>query len=228
MNKKTDLLGFEYSLQTLIAHDVHLGHYYKKWNPKMSPYLLGIRNDLHIIDLEKTVIMLKRALHAVRTAARENAQILFVSNNPSDHKNYAFFVENAAKKCNQPFLNKRWIGGLLTNYIYFKEQIKNINDQLSTTSNQTTYKKYQKFLLNTHGIQNMTSLPSLIFIVGIKESHQILKEANKLNIPTIGIIDSNTDPSLVTYPIPGNDDSIQAVHLYCQLISNAILDATKK
>lgn len=201
------------SLRTLLEHSVHLGHHSKKWNPKMSMYLLGRRNNLDIINLEHTLVMLRRVLNVVRTTVTEGGSVMFVSTNPT----YARIIEDAANRAGQPYINKRLAGGTLTNYIQLSLQRERMQENLRNV-------KAKRHYLDNIGLRQLTSLPSLIFVIGVKESSIVLKEAAKLQIPTIGIVDTNTDPNVVIYPVPGNDDSIQAAYLYANLVANAVVE----
>nr|YP_007890792.1 ribosomal protein S2 [Seculamonas ecuadoriensis]AGH24487.1 ribosomal protein S2 [Seculamonas ecuadoriensis] len=201
------------TLRTLLEHSVHLGHHSKKWNPKMSMHLLGRRNNLDIINLEHTLVMLRRALNVVNTTVKEGGTVLFVSTNTT----YARIIEDAANRAGQPYINKRLAGGTLTNYIQLSLQRKQMENNLRNV-------KAKRHYLDNLGLRQLTTLPSLIFVIGVKESSIILKEASKLQIPTIGVIDTNNDPNVVTYCIPGNDDSIQAAYLYANLVANAAVD----
>lgn len=194
-------------LNTLIRNGVHLGHHRSKGNAEAFPYVIGSRSNIHIIDLEATLISLRNAIHFVKNVSANGGTVLFMSAVPE----YSGIIEACAKKTNQPYINKQWIGGLLTNFIQIKKRL----DNLSSCS--------YRFVMSTQGVRAMKALPDAIFILGVKNSAAALHEASLLKIPTIAIVDTNDSIQSVTYPIPGNDDSILAANLYCQLISNAIL-----
>ena len=197
-------------LHQLLENGVHLGHHKNKWNAEMSSYLLGIRSKTHIIDLEKTLVSLRKAMSLVQNVSSHGGKILFISTIPE----FSHIIEMAAKKAGQPYINRRWIGGLLTNFTEIRKKLTNLKGCS------------HKFIYSTQGIRSMSTLPDMIFVIGINNCTTALHEASLLNIPCIGIVDSNTSVQNVTYPIPGNDDSILAVNLYCQLISNAILSGS--
>jgi small subunit ribosomal protein S2 len=199
-------------LNTLIKNGVHLGHHKNKGNAEAFPYIIGSRGSIHIIDLETTLISLRNALCFVNKVSANGGTVLFMSAVPD----YSGIIEICAKKANQPYINKQWIGGLLTNYIQIKKRLEN----LSSCS--------YRFVMSTQGVRAMNALPDAIFILGIKNSAAALHEASLLKIPIIAIVDTNDSIQNVTYPIPGNDDSILAANLYCQLISNAILSGNHK
>jgi small subunit ribosomal protein S2 len=217
-------------MRQLIEAGVHFGHKTKRWNPRMAPYLYGVRNDIHIIDLGKTVPMLHQALEAVRGTMQHNGRILFVGTK----RPAAEAVAEAAKRCGQYYINQRWLGGLLTNWSTIQNSIrtlKKLEEQLASTTNQGFTKK-ELLMMNRQrdklesslgGIKDMGGLPDLLFIIDTTLEELAVKEAQKLGIPIVGIIDSNATPQGITYPIPGNDDSTRAIKLYCELISGAAL-----
>nr|NP_044803.1 ribosomal protein S2 [Reclinomonas americana]AAD11918.1 ribosomal protein S2 [Reclinomonas americana] len=205
-----NILKEKTSLAIMLRNGVHIGHHVNKWNSETGPYLLGQRGNIHIIDLEKTLFLLRKTLSFVSELSSRGGSILFIST----MYDFSNIVEENAKKCGQPYVNRRWIGGLLTNFTHIKKKLRNPKGCS------------EKFIFSTQGIRNMERLPSAIFIVGVNNCRTALLEASKLNIPTIAIVDSNTSIQDITYPIPGNDDSILAVNLYCQLISNAILSGS--
>lgn len=198
------------SLAGLLENGAHLGHHISKYNPDMSQYIIGSRSGFNIIDLEITLQSLRRALSFVNQVASNGGQVLFICTN----SHYSNVIAKTAKKCNQPYINRQWIGGLLTNYTHMRRKI------LKTEGCS------QKFMISTQGIRNMDTLPSAIFIIGTNNCATALHEASILRIPSIAIVDTNCSLSNITYTIPGNDDSILAVNLFCNLISNAILDGT--
>lgn len=195
------------TLEQLLLCGTHIGHSKQTWNPQTSPYILGTRNNTLIIDLEQTLVLLRTAIRFVYEVSAGGGTVLFVS---TAH-DYANIVETCAKKCNQPYVNRRWVGGLLTNYIQMKDKLKNPSGCS------------QKFILSTQGTRNLDKLPDAIFIIGTNNCKSIIHEASLLQIPTIAIIDTNVSVKGITYPIPGNDDSVRTINLYCQMVSNAIL-----
>ena len=219
-----------FSLRQLLEAGVHFGHHTRRWNPKMDPYLFGVRNQVHIIDLQQTVPMLSRAMQAVRDAVAGGGRVLFVGTK----KAAAEHVAEAAKRCGQYYVNHRWLGGMLTNWKTIQNSIKRlrtIEDQLSQDVTGLTKKETlvltrerEKLERALGGIKEMGGLPDILFIIDTNKEKIAVDEARKLNIPVVAVVDSNSDPNGVTYPIPGNDDAIRAITLYCELISGAVLD----
>ncbi|WP_144186668.1 30S ribosomal protein S2 [Elioraea rosea] len=219
-----------FTLRQLLEAGVHFGHHTRRWNPKMDPYLFGVRNQVHIIDLQQTVPMLSRAMQAVRDAVAGGGRVLFVGTK----KAAAEHVAEAAKRCGQYYVNHRWLGGMLTNWKTIQNSIKRlrtIEDQLSQDVTGLTKKETlvltrerEKLERALGGIKEMGGLPDILFIIDTNKEKIAVDEARKLNIPVVAVVDSNSDPDGVTYPIPGNDDAIRAITLYCVLISGAVLD----
>lgn len=220
----------DFTLRQLLEAGVHFGHHTRRWNPRMAPYLFGIRNQVHIIDLQQTVPMLDRALKAVRDVTAAGGRVLFVGTKraAADH------VAEAALKCGQYYVNHRWLGGMLTNWKTITGSIKRlrqIDDMLNGDTQGLTKKEVlditrdrEKLERALGGIKEMGGLPDILFIIDTNKEKLAVEEANKLGIPVIAILDSNSDPAGVTYPIPGNDDAIRAITLYCDLISGSVLD----
>ncbi|MCU0987154.1 MAG: 30S ribosomal protein S2 [Acetobacteraceae bacterium] len=219
-----------FTLRQLLEAGVHFGHHTRRWNPKMDPYLFGVRNQVHIIDLQQTVPMLARAMQAVRDAVAGGGRVLFVGTK----KAAAEHVADAAKRCGQYYVNHRWLGGMLTNWKTIQNSIKRlrtIEEQLSQDVTGLTKKETlvltrerEKLERALGGIKEMGGLPDILFIIDTNKEKIAVEEARKLNIPVVAVVDSNSDPDGVTYPIPGNDDAIRAITLYCELISGAVLD----
>ncbi len=218
-----------FNMRELIEAGVHFGHKTKRWNPRMAPYLYGTRNDIHIIDLGKTVPMLHAALTAVRDVTAQNGRILFVGTKRQATEH----VAEAAKRCGQYYINERWLGGLLTNWNTIQVSIKTLRkleEQLAKPDNGFTKKELlsmsrhrDKLESSLGGIKDMGGRPDLIFIIDTNKEELAINEAQKLGIPIVAIIDSNCTPDGITYPIPGNDDSTRAIRMYCRLISDAVL-----
>lgn len=218
-----------FSMRELIEAGVHFGHKTKRWNPRMAPYLYGVRNDIHIIDLGKTVPMLHAALSAIRDTVAQNGRILFVGTKRQATEP----VMEAAKRCGQYYINQRWLGGLLTNWNTIQVSIKtlrkleeNLSGDMGFTKKEMLSMQRQRDKLEASlgGIKDMGGRPDLIFIIDTGKEDLAVKEAQKLGIPIVAIIDSNCSTDGITYPIPGNDDSTRAIKLYCQFISGAVLD----
>jgi small subunit ribosomal protein S2 len=220
----------EFTLRQLLEAGVHFGHHTRRWNPRMGPYLFGIRNQVHIIDLQQTVPMLDRALRAVRDVTAAGGRVLFVGTKRAA----AEYIADAARRCGQYYVNHRWLGGMLTNWKTITGSIKRLRqiDELLTGDLQGLTKKEvleitrdrAKLERALGGIKEMGGLPDILFIVDTNKEKLAIQEARKLGIPVIAVLDSNSDPEGVTYPIPGNDDAIRAITLYCDLIAGAVLD----
>jgi len=218
-----------FTMRELIEAGVHFGHKTKRWNPRMAPYIYGVRNDIHIIDLGKTVPLLHQALQAVRDVVAQNGRILFVGTK----RQAADPIAEAAKRCGQYYINMRWLGGLLTNWNTIQLSIKTLRkleEQLGQPNIGFTKKELlsmnrQRIKLEASlgGIKDMGGRPDMIFIIDTNKEDLAVKEAQKLGIPIVAIIDSNCTVDGITFPIPGNDDSTRAIRLYCRLISDAVL-----
>lgn len=220
----------EFTMRQLLEAGVHYGHTTRRWNPKMKHYIFGVRNGIHILDLEQSVPMLARSLKFIRDTAAAGGRILFVGTKHQASE----VVANAAKKCGQYYINHRWLGGMLTNWKTISNSIrslKSLTEQLANTSSGLTKKEllslnreHDKLERSLGGIKDMGGVPDLIFVIDTNKEALAIQEANKLSIPVVAILDSNSDPHGVTFPIPGNDDAVRALTLYCDLISGAILD----
>ena len=221
----------EVNIQQLLEAGVHFGHHKKRWNPKMQEYIFGIRNNIHIIDLRITLPLLNKALEALYNIALKSGKILFVGTK----KQASSYVENIANSTNQYFISKRWLGGTLTNWNTISNSIKrldNLEEKISKDENKISKKellnlKRERDKLNNAigGIRNMSTLPDLIIVLDTVKDKIAVKEAVKLNIPVMGICDSNSDPNFINYPIPGNDDAIRSIDLYINLFSETIVNA---
>ena len=223
-----------FNIRQLLDAGVHFGHKTMRWNPKMAPYLFGVRNDIHIIDLQQTVPMLYRALKAVQDVAARNGRILFVGTK----RQASELITEAAKRSGQYYVNHRWLGGMLTNWNTVSESIKrlkSLDESLGATPAEGESSVYTKKELlqmtrsrdklerSLGGIKDMAKQPDLIFIIDTNKEELALQEAAKLGIPVIAVIDSNSNPDGIAFPVPGNDDATRAIALYCQLISDAVL-----
>ncbi|MCB8880482.1 30S ribosomal protein S2 [Acidisoma cellulosilytica] len=220
----------EYTLRQLLEAGVHFGHHTRRWNPAMAPYLFGVRNQVHIIDLQQTVPMLDRALRALRDTTANGGRVLFVGTKRAA----AEPVADAARRCGQYYVNHRWLGGMLTNWKTITASIKRLRqiEELVAGDTQGLTKKevleitrdQEKLERALGGIKEMGGLPDILFIIDTNKEKLAVQEANKLGIPVVAVLDSNSDPTGVTYPIPGNDDAIRAIMMYCDLVSNSVLD----
>ena len=224
----------QFSMNELIQAGVHFGHKTKRWNPRMAPYIYGARNDVHIINLQKTVPLLHKALVTVRDTVAANGRVLFVGTKPQASS----LIAEAAKRSGQYYVNHRWLGGMLTNWKTIQASIKSLRTleaQLENPSARLTKKEIltmsrrrDKLELSLGGIKDMGGLPSLVFVIDTNREDLAIKDANKLGIPVIAIVDSNSSLEGVDMPIPGNDDATRAIELYCRLISDAALSGISK
>ena len=223
----------EVNIKQLLEAGVHLGHKTLRWNPKMKNYIFGEKNSIHIIDLTQTVNFIKTALYEVYKCISSGGKILIVSTK----KQASEQVSLLAKETNQFYVNYRWLGGMLTNWNTIQNSIKrmkNLDDQLSKDNTGFTKKEIIKFgkerdklQRSLGGIADMKKIPNLIFIIDTNIESLAVNEAKKLHIPIIAVLDTNSDPTGIDYPIPGNDDARRSINLYCDLIKNTILEAEK-
>ncbi len=218
-----------FTMRQLMEAGVHFGHHTRRWNPKMASYLFGVRNNVHIIDLEQTVPLLYRALNAVQSVVSQGGRVLFVGTKHQAQD----IVARAAKHCGQYYVNSRWLGGTLTNWKTISNSIKRLRDietQITEQAEKLTKKELlqltreqAKLEQSLGGIKDMGGLPDILFIIDTNKEDIAVKEAQKLGIPVVAVLDSNSDPSGIAYPIPGNDDAIRAIQSYCDLVSAAVL-----
>ncbi|MEX2449922.1 MAG: 30S ribosomal protein S2 [Rhodospirillales bacterium] len=224
-----------FTMRQLLEAGVHFGHNTRRWNPRMSPYLFGIRNGIHIIDLQQTVPLLHRGMAAVRAVVAGGGRVLFVGTKRQASKK----VAEAAKRCGQYYVNHRWLGGMLTNWQTISKsirQLKDLEEKLVSEEAQALTKKELLGLQRERdkldralgGIKDMGGLPDIIVAIDTNKEDIAIKEANKLGIPVVAVLDSNSNPAGVDYPIPGNDDAIRAINLYCDLIVDSVLDGIKE
>jgi small subunit ribosomal protein S2 len=219
-----------FTMRQLLEAGVHFGHHTRRWNPKMAPYIFGKRNNIHIINLEKTVPMLYEALDAIQSIAKNGGKFLFVGTKRSASD----LIAQAATNCGQYYVNHRWLGGMLTNWETVSNSIKklkSLEERIETGEINSLTKKErlqierqkEKLDLNLGGIKNMNGIPDAMFIIDTNKESIAILEANNLNIPVFAICDTNSNPSGVNYPIPGNDDALRAISLYCDLVAASIL-----
>ena len=219
------------SMAQLLEAGAHFGHQTHRWNPKMKPYIFGDRNGVHIIDLSQTVPLFARALDFVRATVASGGKVLFVGTKRQAQDP----VAEAARRSGQHYVNHRWLGGMLTNWKTISGSIKRyktLEEQLSGDTAGLTKKEVlkltrerDKFELSLGGIRDMSGLPDVIFVIDVNKEDLAVKEAATLGIPVIAILDTNTDPSGIAFPVPGNDDASRAVQLYCNAVADAIIDA---
>jgi small subunit ribosomal protein S2 len=218
------------SMRQLLEAGVHFGHHTRRWNPQMEQYLFGVRNGIHIIDLEQSVPLLHRGLQAIRDVAAGGGRVLFVGTKRQAQEP----VAEAAKRCGQYYVNHRWLGGMLSNWKTISQSIKRLREleeQLAAGHVGLTKKELlnltrerEKLERALGGIKEMGGLPDILVVIDTNKEAIAVQEAGRLNIPVVAVLDSNSDPTGVTFPIPGNDDAIRAITLYCDLIAGAVLD----
>jgi small subunit ribosomal protein S2 len=226
-----------FSMRQLIEAGVHFGHQTHRWNPKMKPYLFGVRNNVHIIDLQQSVPMLHRALQAMRDVVAARGRILFVATKRQASEPIA----EAAKRCGQYYVNHRWLGGMLTNWKTVSQSIKRLktlDEQLSAGEAGTTGLTKNEVLQLTRerdkleralgGIKDMGGLPDMIVIIDTVKEDLAIAEAKTLKIPVVAVVDSNSDPDGIAFPVPGNDDALRAIATYCDLFAAAVLDGLQE
>jgi small subunit ribosomal protein S2 len=224
-----------FTMRQLLEAGVHFGHNTRRWNPKMAPFIFGVRNGIHIIDLQQTVPMLYTALNAARSVASEGGRVLFVGTKRAASD----IVAESARKCGQYYVNQRWLGGMLTNWKTISHSIKTLKDLDEQLSGDEIAGLTKKELLNLTrqrdklemalgGIKEMGGRPDLVVIIDTNKEDIAIKEAKKLGIPVVGVVDSNSNPSDIDMPIPGNDDAMRAIQLYCDLFAGAVIDGLQQ
>ena len=218
------------SMRDLLQAGAHFGHQTRFWNPKMDAYIFGARNKIHIINLEHTVPAFNDALNTVKRLAENKNQVMFVGTKRAAGK----IIEEHARRCGMPFVSHRWLGGMLTNYKTIRSSIKRLRE-LEEQERDGTFAKLtkkealmrsrmkEKLERSIGGIKEMSGLPDVLFVVDVDHERIAVTEANKLGIPVIGIVDTNSDPDGVDYVIPGNDDAIRAIKLYVTAVADAVL-----
>ncbi len=221
----------EVNIRDLLEAGTHFGHQTRRWNPKMRSYIFIERNGIHIIDLQKTVGKIEQACKVVRETARAGKSILFVGTK----KQATEIVRTEAERCEQHYVTERWLGGMLTNWQTIRQSIRHL-DHLDRISTDGTYEKLKKkevlllekarvrLLRTLMGIRNMGGVPGLVVVIDIRKEHIAVREAAKLGIPSVAIVDTNCDPEMVTYPIPGNDDAIRSIALITGYLADAVIE----
>ena len=225
----------DFSMRQLLEAGVHFGHQSHRWNPKMSEYIFGVRNNIHIIDLAQTVPMLHRALEAVSETVAKGGRILFVGTKRQAQDPIA----DAAKRCAQYYVNSRWLGGTLTNWKTISQSISRLRrlEEMLASGDGQGYTKKERLTLQRErdkldralgGIKDMGGLPDLIFVIDTNKEDIAIKEAQRLGLPVAAVVDTNCDPKGITHVVPGNDDASRAISLYCDLIAKAALDGISR
>lgn len=221
----------KFTIRQMIENGVHFGHHARRWNPKMAGYIYGKKDNVHIIDLQQTYPMIYTALNAAKEIAANGGKVLFVGTKRQAQD----IIKENAERCGQYYVNYRWLGGMLTNWKTVYKSISRLVKLNEMFDNNATEGYTKKELLNLRkeqeklakelsGVMNMGGQPDLLFVVDMPKEDLAIKEAKKLGIPVIAIADTNADPTLVDFPVPGNDDAIRAIQFYCELVSSAVLD----
>ena len=219
------------TMRQMLEAGVHFGHQTRYWNPKMAPFIFGARGKIHIINLEKTVPLFGDAMNFISAIAQKRGMILFVGTKRSARD----AVKEEAERCNMPYMTQRWLGGTLTNFATVKKSVSRLKELEAGESDGTFQKlvkhevlglrrERDKLFASLGGIKEMNRLPDALFVIDIGHEDIAIKEAKKLGIPVIAVVDTNYDPALVDYPIPGNDDAIRAVQLYASAAADAVLE----
>jgi small subunit ribosomal protein S2 len=220
------------SMKNLLEAGVHFGHQTSRWNPKMKPYIFGARNGIYIIDLQQTVKMFRDAYNFVRDLTAQGGQMLFVGTKKQAQE----AIRDEAERCGAFFVNTRWLGGMLTNFQTIKqsiERLKKLDEMLedAVVAQALTKKELgllrherEKLLSSLGGIKGLRKLPDALFVIDPKKEEIAVKEANKLSIPVVAVVDTNCDPDLIDYKVPGNDDAIRAIRLFCSAIAEAVVE----
>ena len=221
----------EFSMRQLLEAGAHFGHQTHRWNPKMERYIFGSRANIHIIDLSQSIPLLHQALLKVREVAASGGRVLFVGTK----RQASDPIAGAAKRCAQYYVNHRWLGGTLTNWRTISQSISRLREQEAvlegTDGGHRTKKELlqitrerDKLELSLGGIKDMGGIPDLMFVIDTNKEAIAIQEARKLNIPVVAVLDTNSDPDGITFPVPGNDDAARAIQLYCDLVADAVID----
>ena len=224
----------EFTMRQLLEAGVHFGHQTRRWDPKMGPYIFGVRNGVHILDLQQTVPLLHQSLGALRDVAAGGGRVLFVGTKRQASEP----VADAARRCGQYYVNHRWLGGMMTNWkavsgsiktlISLEEQLGDENLGLTKKEVLQLTRKRDKLDRALGGIKDMGGVPDILVVIDTNKEDIAVMEARKLGIPVVAVVDSNCNPELINYPIPGNDDAIRAVNFYCDLFARAIIDGLQQ
>ena len=223
------------TIQTLLDAGCHYGHQTRRWNPKMKSYIFGERNGIYILDLKQTMLGADKAYTFLKETAAKGGKILFVGTKKQAQE----AVATQAQRCGMPYINQRWLGGMLTNFVTMRSRINRMEEleamvedgrmaTLPKKEQAVLGKELTKLQTNLGGVRDMTSLPQAIFVVDSKREEIGIREANRLHIPVVSLLDTNSDPDVVEYGIPANDDAIRSVSLMCELAADAVLAGTGK
>ena len=223
------------SMKQLLEAGVHFGHQTRRWNPKMKPYIFGERNGIYILDLKQTMLGADRAYTFLKETAAKGGTVLFVGTKKQAQEPIAA----QAERCGMPYINQRWLGGMLTNFVTMRSRISRMEEleamvedgrmaTLPKKEQALLTKELEKLQKNLGGVRTMTALPQAIFVVDTKREEIAIREANRLHIPVVGLLDTNSDPDVVDYGVPANDDAIRSVSLMCELAADAVLAGSGK
>ncbi len=223
------------TIQTLLDAGCHYGHQTRRWNPKMKSYIFGERNGIYILDLKQTMYGLDSAYTFLKETAAKGGKILFVGTKKQAQEP----ISQQAERCGMPWINQRWLGGMLTNFVTMRSRINRMEEleamvedgrmaTLPKKEQAVLGKELDKLQKNLGGVRDMTSLPQAIFVVDSKREEISIREANRLHIPVVSLLDTNSDPDVVDYGIPANDDAIRSVALMCEIAADAVLAGTGK
>jgi len=228
-------MAVKINIHTLLDAGCHYGHQTRRWNPKMRPYIFGERNGIYILDLKQTIINGDRAYTMLRDTAAKGGTVLFVGTKKQAQES----IQTQAERAGMPYINQRWLGGMLTNFVTMRSRIDRMEEleamvedgrmaAFGKKEQAMLTKELEKLQRNLGGVRNMKALPQAIFVVDTKREEIAVKEANRLHIPVIGLLDTNSDPDLIDYGIPANDDAIRSVALMCELVADAVLAGSGK
>lgn len=228
-------MALKVNLKTLLEAGCHYGHQTRRWNPKMKPYIFGARNDIYILDLKKTILCADKAYSFLHKVASKGGTVLFVGTKKQAQE----AIVSEATRAASPYVSNRWLGGLLTNFVTMRSRVEYMQDLramqedgrmevLPKKEQALLMKEYEKLMKNLGGVQDMKRLPDALFVVDTKREEIAIKEARRLGILVVGIIDTNSDPDMVDFGIPANDDAIRSIALMCQIAAEAVLSGKSK
>ena len=228
-------MAVQINIKTLLEAGCHYGHQTRRWNPKMKPYIFGERNDIYILDLKQTVVDADKAYSFLKETAAKGGKVLFVGTKKQAQEPIA----TQAERCGMPFINQRWLGGMLTNFVTMRSRIDRMEELEAMVEDgrmaargkkeqSVLTKELEKLQRNLGGVRDMKAIPQALFVVDTKREELAVREANRLHIPVVGLLDTNSDPDVIDYGVPANDDAIRSVSLMCELMADAVLAGTGK
>ena len=228
-------MAVKINIKTLLEAGCHYGHQTRRWNPKMKPYIFGERNDIYILDLKQTVVDADKAYSFLKETAAKGGKVLFVGTKKQAQEPIA----TQAERCGMPFINQRWLGGMLTNFVTMRSRIDRMEELEAMVEDgrmaargkkeqSVLTKELEKLQRNLGGVRDMKAIPQALFVVDTKREELAVREANRLHIPVVGLLDTNSDPDVIDYGVPANDDAIRSVSLMCELMADAVLAGTGK